>query len=317
MNKVESTSRSTAAFEALLDKCLTLGIEIDDIVEGLNINRPLSYSDYLNLDILLALQRPKTKLADELIFIIYHQISELYFKLILEELKGIIHVSQTTDQGIPIERVARIIRYYQNLITSFDIVIDGIDKEQFCRFRLSLQPASAFQSLQYRLIEIHSTDIFNLVILDHRVKDFNKESGYSIQELFEKIYWKTANEKKGNPGLTDFIERYSGLLLKEAIDVQNSNLNRILERNIDWLDNDSLLKAAMRKFDFLANVSWPLKHFKAVSKYLSSNKAKDDRGTGGLDWKSYLPPARQKIIFFPRLWSESEVREWGKFEIAF
>src|SRR5207237_6348219 len=116
----------------------------------------------IELDTLLSLQRPLTNIPDERIFIMYHQISELYFKLCLCEYEQIGSLEQPT-LGEVVLRIGRINRYFDNLIDSFDVMVDGMDKQQFLQFRLSLMPASGFQSVQYRYIEIASTDLANLV----------------------------------------------------------------------------------------------------------------------------------------------------------
>ena len=74
--------------------------------------------------------------------------------------------------------------YFKNLTHSFEIMIEGMEKEQFLKFRMSLLPASGFQSAQYRMIEICATDMIKLVDKDHRSK-FNSNS--SINEMFERL----------------------------------------------------------------------------------------------------------------------------------
>ncbi len=84
-------------------------------------------------------------------------------------------------------RVTRINGYFENLIRSFDIMVAGMEHDQFLKFRMSLLPASGFQSAQYRMIEICSTDFIRLVSKDQR-EHFNENS--PVREMFEFIYWK-------------------------------------------------------------------------------------------------------------------------------
>ena len=63
----------------------------------------------------------------------------------------------------------------------------GMDQKQFMQFRMSLLPASGFQSAQYRFIEMYSTDFINLVAKDHRDR---YTSNSTIDEMYEHIYWK-------------------------------------------------------------------------------------------------------------------------------
>ena len=76
-------------FNQLLDKYALSGQDSVNFIRGLNESRYLHYWDYIHLDTLLSLQTPKTKFADEKIFITYHQITELYFSLVLHEINKV------------------------------------------------------------------------------------------------------------------------------------------------------------------------------------------------------------------------------------
>ena len=67
----------------------------------------------------------------------------------------------------------------------------------------------------------------------------------------------------------------------------------------------------MKQFDLKANVLWPLAHYKSAVRYLQRDPV-DIAATGGTNWQKYLPPRFQKVIFFPELWTEKEMEEWGK-----
>jgi tryptophan 2,3-dioxygenase len=75
--------------------------------------------------------------------------------------------------------------------------------------------------------------------------------------------------------------------------------------------NVDALKEKLRKLDTLVNVNWPLMHYKSAVRYLQRNP-EDIAATGGTNWQKYLPPRFQKRIFYPELWSEQEISEWGK-----
>ena len=181
------------------EKYNAIGQDMNSYLDGLLTSNVTNYWEYINIDTLLSLQQPKTDFPDEQIFIIYHQITELYFKLCLHELEQIANngryiLPNGEDMGWKAflepeyfaKRVIRINRYFEALTKSFDIMGDGMEKEQFLRFRMSLLPASGFQSAQYRLIEICSTDFIRLVDRDVREDFEGKEA--SIEELFEHIY---------------------------------------------------------------------------------------------------------------------------------
>ena len=67
----------------------------------------------------------------------------------------------------------------------------------------------------------------------------------------------------------------------------------------------------MKLYDLNVNVEWPLIHYKSAVKYLSMSD-KDIIATGGTNWKKYMPPKFQKIIFFPEIWTKSQINNWGK-----
>ena len=74
--------------EKLNEKYAALGQDLSSYLDGLLYADSVKYWDYIQVDTLLSLQKPKTKFPDELVFIVYHQITELYFKLVLQEFRG-------------------------------------------------------------------------------------------------------------------------------------------------------------------------------------------------------------------------------------
>src|SRR5881397_2310136 len=130
-----------------------MGQSLESYLDGLLTSNVTTYWDYINLDTLLSLQHPKTDYPDELIFIMYHQITELYFKLALSELEQVAHNGKNIsasgkDEGWKeklevqffIDRLNRINRYFEALTKSFEIMVDGMEKEQFLKFRMALLP---------------------------------------------------------------------------------------------------------------------------------------------------------------------------------
>ena len=67
----------------------------------------------------------------------------------------------------------------------------------------------------------------------------------------------------------------------------------------------------MRHYDHTLNVKWVMAHYNAASKYLTHNDGTVDEATGGSDWRKYMLPKYQRRIFFPELWSETELQNWG------
>ncbi|NKI31455.1 tryptophan 2,3-dioxygenase family protein [Croceivirga thetidis] len=295
----------------LEEKFKNSGQDLSSYLDGLLYQRYLTYWDYIHLDTLLSIQVPRTHFPDEEIFIMYHQITELYFKLILHEQKQIVD-DKSQNLDFFIDRATRINNYFRALISSFSIMIKGMEREQFLRYRMALLPASGFQSAQYRMIELYATSMENLVHHTER-DDFSEEN--SIEELYEHIYWKkgATDLKTGEKTLTlkQFEYRYTPRLIRIAKQVKgNTVYHKYLQLPEKYQKNEELCKA-MKEMDLNANVNWPLMHMGSAYRYLAKDKGAVD-ATGGTNWKDYLPPSFQKIIFFPTLHSEKELQEWGK-----
>ncbi|RNL49642.1 tryptophan 2,3-dioxygenase family protein [Pedobacter jejuensis] len=294
----------------LQEKYTAMGQDMASYLDGLLYADFLTYWDYIHLDTLLSLQSPKTPIPDEEIFIMYHQITELYFKLCLHECKQIAeHENLTIDFFTA--RVKRINAYFNALTTSFEVMVDGMEKEQFLKFRMSLLPASGFQSGQYRMIEICATDFIRLVEKTKRVELSNA----TLEEQFENIYWKfgATELSSGKQTLTlkQFIKKYSAQFLQLAKDRVTTNFSALYQQFQANGYDVSVLANELRKLDLYVNVEWPLAHYKSAVRYLEKDPI-DVAATGGTNWQKYLPPRFQKRIFYPSLWTDEQMEEWGK-----
>lgn len=308
---MEITKELHDRLELLNAKYQAIGQDLLSYLDGLLYADVTTYWDYIELDTLLSLQKPKTKFPDEVVFIIYHQITELYFKLVLQEFKALGEIETPTKAHF-IDRVTRINRYFEALVKSFSIMVDGMDRDEFLKFRMSLLPASGFQSAQYRQIEIYSTDFINLVALDVR-STFDSDA--SIASMYQQIYWKfgATEIETGNKTLTltQFEEKYEQTFIALGEHCKSRNLWQVY-LNLSEADQvDEEVKKVLRTNDLNVNVYWPLAHYKSAVRYLA-RKDVDVAATGGTNWQMYLPPKFQKRIFYPSLWSEEEIDQWGK-----
>jgi len=294
--------------QKLRQKYAAMGQDLSSYLDGLLYSDYLTYWDYIHLDTLLSLQTPKTHFPDEKVFIVYHQITELYFNLVLWEIHQIVDHPQL-DEKFFSARLDRMIRYFQQLVGSFEIMVVGLEKEQFLKFRMSLLPSSGFQSGQYRMIEICSTDLINLVSTKDR-ETLTEQS--SIDQQIEKMYWRSGATElatgKKTLTLQQFEEKYLSQFKEMGDKHREKNLRKIYLKHFP---DSAEVKSRLREFDELANVRWPLAHMKSAAKYLQKDP-EDIKATGGTNWQKYLPPRFQKIIFFPELWSETERSEWGR-----
>ncbi|MGY0039903.1 hypothetical protein [Pedobacter sp. NJ-S-72] len=92
---------------------------------------------------------------------------------------------------------------------------------------------------------------------------------------------------------------------------EHTNFSVLYTKFADDGQDVSLLAEELRKLDLFVNVEWPLSHYKSAVRYLERDPV-DIAATGGTNWQKYLPPRFQKRIFYPFLWTEEQVEEWGK-----
>lgn len=291
-----------------------MGQDMLSYLDGLLYADYLTYWDYIHLDTLLSLQKPQTPFPDENIFIIYHQITELYFKLCLLALRQLLDEVQPTPAFF-LRQMQRINRYFDQLVHSFDIMVEGMDRDEFLKFRMSLLPSSGFQSAQFRMIEILSTDFAKLLHQEYRTAANEKAN---CVDLYPFLYWQSGATElatgKKTLTLQQFERKYRQELIQLGEDYRHKNIwQRYQQLQANGTEAEQL-QAELREFDQKVNVKWRLSHFRSAARYLD-NKPHIIEATGGTNWQKYLPPRFQLISFFPDLWSAEEKAEWGKKQV--
>ncbi len=295
----------------LENKFDSINQKTDTHLEGLLWSKPITYWDYIQTDALLNLQTQRTVLPDEMVFIMYHQVNELLFKMILWEIDQVCN-SVKLETHFFAEKLMRISRYFDMLTTSFTIMGDGMEVDQYMKFRNTLTPASGFQSAQYRLIEFASTDLINLI--DHRFRaTIDRNTPYS--HAFEHLYWQAAGKdyKTGEKSylILEFERKYKAEFLRYMEEHNTSNLWQKFKQLPEADQKNTELIAAMRHYDKTVNITWVMGHLNAAKKYIESGQGSGE-ATGGSDWKKYMHPKYQRRIFFPELWNEEELKNWGE-----
>jgi tryptophan 2,3-dioxygenase len=308
---MNTKTNSEEILEALEQKFDAINQKIETHLEGLLWSKPITYWDYIQTDALLNIQTQRTTLPDEMVFIMYHQVNELLFKMILWEINQVTTSSELTTQFFT-ERVTRISRYFDMLTPSFDIMGDGMEVEQYMKFRNTLTPASGFQSAQYRTIEFASTDLINLIDFRFRAT-IDRNTPYS--HAFEHLYWQAAGKdyKTGEKSylILEFERKYKDEFLRQMESYNTTNLwQKFKQLPIEDQTNTDLINA-MRHYDKTVNITWVMGHLNAAKKYIESGHGNGE-ATGGSDWKKYMHPKYQRRIFFPELWSEEELKNWGE-----
>ncbi len=296
--------------EQIEQKYHNLGQNPETYLQGLLLSKPINYWDYVQVDTLLSLQKPRTDYKDEFIFIVYHQITELVLRLIRHELEQLT-CGDLPEPAVFAEKLQRLVRYTDLLGSSFSIMNQGMRYDDYNQFRLALAPASGFQSAQFRYIELHCTPLDNLI---QPAKKAAMPADATLEQKFQYVYWQDAgfDRSTGKKTLTllQFEERYLDSFIALARKMEQQNLcARFLE-----LEQQGRVTAdvhqALRDFDHAYNVRWPMIHLETAHTYLGSGQG-EKAATGGSHWEKYLHPKYQQRIFFPSLWTAEERANWG------
>ncbi|MCG2612247.1 tryptophan 2,3-dioxygenase family protein [Flavobacterium sp. SM15] len=308
---MEITAEVKDKIKQIEDKYKAINQKTETHLEGLLWSKPITYWDYIQTDALLNLQIQRTTLPDEMVFIMYHQVNELLFKMILWEINQVAQTEKPSTAFFT-ERLMRISRYFDMLTTSFDIMGDGMEVEQYLKFRNTLTPASGFQSAQYRLIEFASTDLINLI--DRRFRA-TIDRNSSFENAFEHLYWQAAGKDytTGEKSylLKEFERKYKKEFLCLMEEYNTTNLWQKFKQLPEQDQQNKELIAAMRHYDKTVNITWVMGHYNAAVKYIESVPGNHE-ATGGSDWKKYMLPKYQRRIFFPELWTAEELERWGE-----
>ena len=308
---MENQNISKEILQKLEDKFQKINQITETHLEGLLWSKPITYWDYIQTDALLNLQVQRTTLPDEMVFIMYHQVNELLFKMILWEIEQICK-NDNLETAFFTDRLMRISRYFDMLTTSFDIMGDGMEVDQYMKFRNTLTPASGFQSAQYRLIEFASTDLINLI--DYRFRaTIDRNTPY--EHALEHLYWQAGGKDHATGEksylILEFERKYKAQFLRSMEEYNTINLWQKFKQLPESDQKNTELIKAMRHYDHTVNITWVMGHLNAARKYIESSGQGNGEATGGSDWKKYMHPKYQRRIFFPELWNEDELKNWG------
>jgi tryptophan 2,3-dioxygenase len=244
--------------------------------------RQLSYGSYLQVDELLSLQRPLSSPVhhDEMLFIIIHQVYELWFKQLLHELSAVIE-SLDRDELLPVAKHFRRIHTIQRLLEEQIDVLETMTPQEFNAFRDNLNPASGFQSIQFREVEflcgVRRTDALKYVQMTDAQRE-RLERRLSEPSLYDKV--KSLLRRRGFAAETHEQLLQSFKAIYEAPQ-QNYDVYLLLEDLIEF-DERFLL--------------WRGRHVRMVERMIGGKK-----GTGGSLGAAYLATTLEHR-FFPELW---------------
>jgi tryptophan 2,3-dioxygenase len=253
----------------------------------------MTYGEYLQLDRLLNSQTRLSGHHDEMLFIIIHQTSELWMKLILHELKAAMTHIRQGKLSAAFKMLARVSKIQSQIIQSWD-VLSTLTPSEYMEFRGKLGQASGFQSYQYRMIEFYlgskSRHILEIYKKDQELYDRLQEALYepslydiSIQAL----------AKAGFPIHLDLLERDWSQPYQPDPTVEAAWL--AVYRNVEkYWDLYQLAEKLVDLEDWLQQ--WRFRHMKTVERVIGFK-----RGTGGSSGVPYLKNVLDHR-FFPELW---------------
>lgn len=251
----------------------------------------VTYDSYLQVDDLLKLQRPLSKGPehDETLFIIVHQVYELWFKQMLHELHFLQKNLEANDRAQVLKTFKRFLTILKLAVQQVDIV-ETMTPTSFSSFRATLETASGFQSLQFRELEF---------LLGHRSEERLKKMPPTMRQRLEPYLSKRSLfdsfliylHKNGHPIPTKIFERN----LANAV-TEDEELQQVLIR---IYQNDPLAtEICERMVDVDEGIQeWRYRHVKMAERTIGIKM-----GTGGSSGTSYL---RQTLFqpMFPDLWS--------------
>jgi len=277
-----------------------------DTVRSRAATETLDYATYLDLDALLAAQRPRSDPVhhDEMLFIVQHQTTELWFKLMLHELRAAIEMVRHDDLEGSFKILARVKHIQTQLLNQWS-VLETLTPTEYAQFRYVLGPASGFQSHQNRLIEMA------LGKRDARLIEAFRGTRAIQGELQAALH---------APSLYDEFLRW---LARRGLPVPADVLARDVSRPyvahpgvtdviVGIYERPSESWDAYEMAEKLVDVDetyslWRYRHLKVVLRIIGTK-----RGTGGTAGANYL---RQMVdeVFFPELWeARTALRERGR-----
>lgn len=270
----------------------------EDVVrsEGaqLDFSRDMSYGDYLALDQVLGAQHPLSPAHDELLFIVQHQTSELWMKLMLHELRGAIGRVAADELQPAFKMLSRVSRIMEQLVHAWD-VLATMTPPEYTEIRPYLGHSSGFQSYQYRCIEFACGNKNPAMIEPHRHhpdRVAEVQAAYDAPSLYDEALRLLA--RRGIPVPDDVLARdvRDPWIPHPGVEVAWLTVYRDPEAHWELYQLGEELVDLEDAFRL-----WRFRHLTTVQRVIGVK-----RGTGGTSGVDYLR-TMLNIVLFPELWS--------------
>jgi tryptophan 2,3-dioxygenase len=151
-------------------------------------------------------------------------------------------------------------------------------------------------------------------LIDNRFRA-NIDRNTSYEHAFEHLYWQAAGKDyhtgKKSYLILAFEKKYKAEFLRFMEEYNTINIWQKFKQLPEKDQLNQNLIDAMRHYDKTVNITWVMGHLNAAKKYIEGSGVGTGEATGGSDWKKYMHPKYQRRIFFPELWSNDELKNWG------
>lgn len=253
----------------------------------------MSYGDYLDMDSLVAAQKPQSDAHDEMLFIIQHQTSELWMRLILHELSAARVCLSQREYSQAFKMLSRVARIFEQLNNAWD-VLRTMTPSEYTLFRDSLGNSSGFQSHQYRLIEfmLGNRNLQMLKVHEHRPDLHSKLS----QELEKpSLYHVALRILESELGVEFPAEAFLKQAPHQHDDVVMEAWARVYQSPQKHWAQYELAEKLVDLEDYFRR--WRFNHVTTVERIIGFK-----RGTGGTSGVKYLRRMLE-VELFPELWN--------------
>ena len=259
----------------------------------LDFSKSMSYGDYLQLDAILTAQKPLSPAHDEMLFIVQHQTSELWMKLMLHELRAAIgHIAR--DELPPaFKMLARVSKIMEQLVHAWD-VLATMTPPEYSAMRPYLGQSSGFQSYQYRCIEFSMGNKNRAMLKPHEHRAdllAQVQAAYEAPSLYDealRLMARRGIEVPASHTERDWTQPYAE---SEAVEQAWLTVYRNPERHWDLYQLGEELTDLEDAFRL-----WRFRHVTTVERVIGFK-----RGTGGTGGVSYLRKMLD-VVLFPEIW---------------
>lgn len=254
----------------------------------------MSYGDYLRLDALLAAQQPLSPDPNEMLFIIQHQSSELWMKLMLHELRGAMRDLAADALQPAFKKLARVSKIMEQLVHAWD-VLATMTPPEYSAIRPYLAQSSGFQSWQYRCIEFCMGNKKSVMLAPHAHRPdllAQVEAAYIAPSLYDECLRLLARRGWALP--PEVIERDWRVahVAHPAVEQAWLGIYRAAESHWDLYQLGEELTDLEDAFRL-----WRFRHLTTVERVIGFK-----RGTGGTGGVGYLRKMLD-VVMFPEIWS--------------